>query len=279
LAALLNTSRTVHWFDLHTVVTVGGQILRWSATDRAVTINGNTWTIGPGLQRSRIAIRRGVQVDEMTVTVQANENTLVNSRPLLPLISRGFLDGARWRVSRAFAASADSAPVGLLTQFAGRVGDVGKLTRSSTQIRVVSDLDLLNTMVPRNLYQPGCLNTLFDAACGLSEAAARVTSTASSASNANRTTFGHSLAQAAGFFDLGWVAFTSGANAGVRRTVRVHTSGQITTTTPWPEAIAPGDAFTIVPGCDKSLATCTSKFNNRIRFRGQPFIPVPEIAT
>ncbi|WP_205684437.1 phage BR0599 family protein, partial [Acinetobacter baumannii] len=37
-----------------------------------------------------------------------------------------------------------------------------------------------------------------------------------------------------------------------------------------------GEAIRVYPGCDKRLDTCTNRFNNRARFRGAPFVPVPE---
>jgi hypothetical protein len=37
--------------------------------------------------------------------------------------------------------------------------------------------------------------------------------------------------------------------------------------------------FVAVPGCNRSLDACTFKFGNRIRFRGEPFIPLPETVT
>lgn len=34
-----------------------------------------------------------------------------------------------------------------------------------------------------------------------------------------------------------------------------------------------GDSLNIRPGCDKTLSTCISKFNNKENFRGEPFVP------
>jgi hypothetical protein len=39
-----------------------------------------------------------------------------------------------------------------------------------------------------------------------------------------------------------------------------------------------GDQFQLLPGCDRTLATCTNVFNNAIHFGGFPFIPTPETA-
>ena len=87
------------------------------------------------------------------------------------------------------------------------------------------------------------------------------------------------MAQAAGYFDLGVVKFTSGANNGVARTVKRHTSGQLVTLQPLPAAVANGDTFQVWPGCDKLQGTCSGKFANLARFRGQPYIPMAETVT
>jgi hypothetical protein len=34
----------------------------------------------------------------------------------------------------------------------------------------------------------------------------------------------------------------------------------------------------LLPGCDRTLATCTNAFNNAVHFAGFPYIPTPEIA-
>lgn len=165
--------------------------------------------------------------------------------------------------------------IGTLPIFQGRVG-VPHASRYEARLQVNSDAELLNVMIPRNIYQPGCSNTLFDAACGVSKAANAVAATASSASDALRTTFNTALGQAAGFFDMGFIVGVTGPNAGVARTVKVFASGVVTTIQPWPLAVAAGNTFTLYPGCDKSQATCSGKFANLLRFRGQPYVPAPE---
>jgi uncharacterized phage protein (TIGR02218 family) len=59
----------------------------------------------------------------------------------------------------------------------------------------------------------------------------------------------------------------------------VNAGGAVTVIYPWPFAPQNGDQFTIYPGCDKTLDTCTNKFGNRPRFRGFKFIPIPETVT
>ena len=81
-----------------------------------------------------------------------------------------------------------------------------------------------------------------------------------------------------GWFDLGTVTFTSGANNGISRTVKSYAPGVLNFSLPWPYTPAPGDTFTAYPGCDKMQATCRGKFNNVGRFSSEPFIPVAEVA-
>ena len=39
-----------------------------------------------------------------------------------------------------------------------------------------------------------------------------------------------------------------------------------------------GDQFQLLPGCDRSIATCTNVFNNAVHFGGLPYVPTPETA-
>jgi uncharacterized phage protein (TIGR02218 family) len=173
---------------------------------------------------------------------------------------------------------ADAGPVGALHWFSGRVAE-SDVDRYAARVTAVSDVELLDVQVPRDVYQPGCLNTLGDSLCGVTLAALAVTGTASGPSSADRTTVPHSLPQAAGHFDLGIMTMTGGANTGQRRTVRRHTTGQLQVLQPWPLPVVAGDSFSVRPGCDKTQGTCTTKFSNLARFRGMPYIPVAETVT
>lgn len=278
LAALLNSKQPLNKADLYTLTLASGTVYRWSGSDLVLTGGGNTWGLGPGLARTGVKFYVGVQVDTMTVTITDNVATTINDQPLVAFIRAGGLTGARLQVDKAFWGAADTAPVGALLWFPGRVADI-VCDRYSAAVTVKSDLELLDVMVPRDVYQAGCLNTLYDAACGKARAAYVVTSTAGSATDTRRITFAHSLGQAAGYFELGVITFTSGPNTGISRSVKTHTTGspgQLTVLQPWPFSVTSGDAFSIYPGCDKTRATCISKFSNLPRFRGMPFIPVPE---
>lgn len=168
--------------------------------------------------------------------------------------------------------------VGTVGLFSGRVGPSGS-NRYDAQLTVNSDIELLNVMVPRNVYQPGCNNTLFDAACGLAKSAFAASATASGATDATLTTFATSTTLADSYFAQGWAVGATGANAGVARTIKANGTNSLQTIRPWAAPVAAGDTFVLYPGCDKKQATCSAKFANLARFRGQPYVPAPETVT
>ena len=84
--------------------------------------------------------------------------------------------------------------------------------------------------------------------------------------------------QPQGWFTHGVIEFLDGGNAGLKRTIRMHESGALLLTLPLLEAPQAGQRIMVYPGCDKRLETCQNRFNNFARFRGAPFIPVPETA-
>lgn len=79
-----------------------------------------------------------------------------------------------------------------------------------------------------------------------------------------------------GWFVGGRLVWDGGANAGLAADLRSHRGGEEATLELWeapPRPAAPGDAFYITAGCDKSLATCREKFANALNFQGFPHMP------
>jgi uncharacterized phage protein (TIGR02218 family) len=278
LAAFLNSTTQVYMADLFTFTLSGDVVIRYTSADVPVTVNGNTYALGPVITRGNTKLAVGISVDSLDLTLEADTSVTVNAVPLLQFIANGGLDGARLSLARAFAAGPGSAWVGSLGLFSGRLSDI-QVSRYSAALAINSDSELLNVMVPRNVYQPGCGNTLFDGACGLSKAAFASAATAMSGTNTTKTVFTTDLAQADTYFALGFAVGVTGANAGVSRTVRAFAAGAIVTIQPWPQAVAIGDTFTVYPGCDKQQGTCSSKYANLSKFRGHPYIPAPETIT
>ena len=272
LVALLNSGKPVNMADLYTLTLANGTVFRWSGAAFGITGNGNTWVLGPGIQRGKIRWTTGVSVDDLNISLTDNIGTLINGVGLMAFIRANGLLGAYFQVDKAFWGVTDTAPVGALFAFAGTVAEV-KGGRNQVDLTINSPLHLLDTMIPREIWQAGCLNTVYDSACTLLTTTFAATATATSTTDTQRSTFSHGLAQATGYFNQGYMVGLTGANAGVQRAVKLHTTAILTSPNPWPLPVAIGDTFTVVPGCDGTQSTCTNKFANVIHFRGQPYIP------
>jgi uncharacterized phage protein (TIGR02218 family) len=134
---------------------------------------------------------------------------------------------------------------------------------------------VLDYDMPRNLYSPTCLHTLYDSGCGVTRGTFASNGSAAAGSTASVINFAGASANHA----QGSLVFSSGVNANVRATVKSVTPGAaLVLIYPLPSAPTVGDALTVYAGCDHTRATCQSRFGNLSNFRGFPFVPPPQIA-
>lgn len=122
------------------------------------------------------------------------------------------------------------------------------------------------------LYSPSCRAQLGDAKCKVNLAAHTVTGSVTIATS-NQVFKDTARVEAAGLFTSGLITFTSGANNGLSMEVKEFASATITLALPMPYAITVGAAYSLIKGCDKTLATCKARFNNVANFRGEPHVP------
>ncbi|HAV5429480.1 TPA: DUF2163 domain-containing protein [Acinetobacter baumannii] len=275
LIALLDADQFI-MADLYTITTIQGIEYCYTSYDVNLTVQGKEFRAdGPIISREGTSLSLGIEVDNLSITIETNENTKFGDVPIAQAFHNGILDGARFKLERIFMDmnTPTDTSAGTLVLFEGRIVEP-ELDRYEINASVVSDVDNLKLQMPRNLYTPGCLNTLFDSACGLLSADFAVNTTIGTNSTPNRILC--ELSQPQGWFTQGVVEFLEGVNIGIKRTVRLHEAGSLLLTLPLLEMAEIGEAIRVYPGCDKRLDTCTNRFNNRSRFRGAPFVPVPE---
>lgn len=276
LIELLASGRPFMMADCYTITLASGTVLRFTAFDITLTFGGTTWSsAGPIFQRGNTRTVIGLAVDTLDIKIAPRDTDLIGAQSWFQAACSGTLDGAEVILQRAFL-EAPPTVVGVLTMFVGNIAPIA-IDRMTIDVTCNSPLELLNTKLPRNLYQAGCQHVLFDTGCGLSPAAFAVAGSVTDAPT--RMGFTASMGEAAGWFDLGALQFSSGVLSGLRRSVKRWDGGAITLLNPLPIAPAIGDGFVVWPGCDRLKATCESaKFNNVVNFKGYPFIPVPETA-
>lgn len=275
LIALLDAEQFI-MADLYTITTIQGIEYRFTSYDFNLTVQGKEFRAdGPIISREGISLSLGIEVDNLSITIETNENTKFGEVSVAQAFHNGVLDGARFKLERVFMDmhTPTDTSAGTLVLFEGRIVEP-ELDRYVISASVVSDVDNLKLQMPRNLYTPGCLNTLFDSACGLLSADFAVNTTIGINSTPNRILC--NLSQPQGWFTQGVVEFLEGANVGIKRTVRLHEAGALILTLPLIDMPEIGESIRVYPGCDKRLDTCTNRFDNRSRFRGAPFVPVPE---
>jgi len=276
LVALLNSSTEFRMADCLTIATAS-QTARYTSADVDVIAGADRFVCtGPLIKRSSTKCSVGLEVDSLTLRVAHDGTQTIEGLPIARAARGGALDGAKIELRRAFLSSWEAPAVGAILLFSGRVSDVNP-GRTETEVIVKSDVELLNVKVPRNLFQPPCVRSVYSPGCGVQRGA--FTSGGTVMPGATTTQLPSTLTgHAVGYFDQGVVAFTSGANAGYRRTVKGYASGNFAFALPLPYAPAHGDAFIVYPGCDKRQSTCGDKFNNLPRFKGFPYVPKPEVA-
>ena len=281
LVAFLNAARAnpdapIAFADCFTFTLATGTILAYANVDQPVVYNGLTFRAdGPLVQGLKYKASVGLEVDKQQITIAARPTDLVAGSPFLNALRDGAFDGATVQRDRVFMSALGQAPIGGVTLFHGRVSTVDQVGRTSATITVASDLVVLDYDMPRNLYSPTCLHTLYDAGCGVISAAYAASGAVGAGSTASLINFSGALASHA----QGSLVFTSGVNANLRATVKsVAVGASLALMYPLPSSPAIGDAFTVYAGCDHTQATCSSRFSNLAAFRGFPFVPPPQIA-
>jgi uncharacterized phage protein (TIGR02218 family) len=253
-----------------------GTALTWTNVDLPVTYNGTTFSAtGPLVQGLKYKGSVGLEVDKQQIIIAARPTDLISGNPVLNAIREGAFDGATVQRDRVFLTAIGGATIGGVTMFHGRVSTIDNVGRTQAQITVASDLVILDYDMPRNIYSPTCVHTLYDSGCGV----IRGTYSLSGAAGAGSTVNLINTSLAAAGHAQGSILFTSGANANVRATVKSVAAGaSLSLMYPLPSPPAAGDSFTVAFGCDHTRGICQGRFNNLARFRGFPFVPPPQIA-
>jgi uncharacterized phage protein (TIGR02218 family) len=279
----LQQSRELAFADCFTITLADGTIARYTNAQYTVTIPQSgapslIYVAGDilvdGLKLKQTC---GVDIDEQSIDISFKPISTIAGLSWPIAVREGRFDGATIDRARAVLTQPGGTVIGdaAIVMFHGLVATVDNIGRLSCKMTVKSMLNKLAVDMPRDIWQPSCLNTLYDGLCTMVKAA----NGASGAVGASPSlTFIPWSGSAADVYDQGTITFESGANVGVSRTVRQSTISGLTLSRPLDYLPAVGDGFVVYKGCDKTMATCQARFNNRANFRGFPFVPPPELS-
>ena len=260
--------------DLYKLTLQSSLILRWSGGDVGVSYGGNLFAKGPMIKRDKIKLAMGLQTSTMALTLTSRGAAdQVAGYELFDAINREMLSGADLELKVGYYLPGNPTILDAVTRFVGRLG-TARMSAAGAKFQVVSPLILLDRAFPANTYTPYCSNSVYDGNCQLNRASFIMNAAVLFSSDG--FSFTTTTAMAAGYYSYGDATFTSGANKGFSQKIKVNTGTTVTFTKAWPFIPQPGDTVVLSQGCDKTKATCNTKFGNLINFRGQDKIPAPE---
>jgi uncharacterized phage protein (TIGR02218 family) len=276
--------------DLYAITLAGATpTYYFTSAQMPVTALGQLWQTGLVIKRGPIKQSIGLTVDTMDVSfsVQQNNSTgtpVIAGRTFLKAAADRVFDGGRLFFRKMFLTDFNDTTPGAVDWFQGRINKV-QMGRLTCQMSINSDAEMLNVQMPPNLVQKTCNHVFCDPGCGLSLAS--YTDTGAVASVSTILNIESNLIKPEKYYSLGRLTFLTGVNATNPRTTYYvkysSAAGEIQLIRPLPGVPAIGDTFQVSAGCPHTLAACSNTnaavgpvLNNRGRFKGEPFVPVPE---
>ena len=102
LIALLDADQFL-MADLYTITTVQNQVHRYTNYDYDLIVGGNTYlTDGPIISREGFNLSLGVEVDNLSVSIESTDENDFNLIPIAQAFHNGQMDGARFKLERIF---------------------------------------------------------------------------------------------------------------------------------------------------------------------------------
>lgn len=247
-----------------------GSVLGFTDHDRVLDFAGVRFEPESGFTPSAIEAGTGLAADTHEVAGALSSDRITEED-----ILRGLYDRAEvklWLVDWSDVARRVVLSRGLIGEV--RRGEV------AFEAEITGLSDLLSQPVGR-AYVHSCPCRLGDAKCGVDAEAFTGAGSVVSVTDGRRFAAAGLGAVEAGWYTGGVLRWTSGRNEGLEGQVKVHAgAGASVVLELWLSPVFPvvaGDAFTVVAGCDKTMGTCGSKFDNLLNYRGFPQMPGDDV--
>lgn len=247
-----------------------GVQLGFTSSDRDIIIGGKVYLSAPSFNPSALIMSAGLSVDTIELA-----GVLSHKAIRADDLAAGRYDSA---LITLFLIDWQNPDAGSQPLSSGRFGAVRQEDQNFT-VEVRGLTDGLDAPVVE-AYSPECRAELGDQRCTINLRRFRwigsVTRVIDAITFQAQFPPGSALTNAD---DLayGRVRWLSGANDAVD--IDILTSSytnaivQIGLRAPTPKNVIVGDRLEVTSGCDKRFDTCRLRFNNRLNFRGEPFVP------
>lgn len=238
-----------------------GEILRIAEADESITVSAQTFAPLPGATISAVKHIIGGEAPSMEIRFAHSEGGTIDTAEL----NNGFWDGASVVVYLVNRASLTTLGDPLFTGIIDTVSLDPIGSGGSFDIRglTASAESYIQT------FQPMCRTDLFSSLCQLVETDWDHTGTVDTIIDRfNFTVAGLAAPPADGWFNQGTFVTASG----FKGVVANWSQGTLTITMYQPQCmtrLTEGEGITLYPGCDKTGATCRTKFSNKINFQAE----------
>jgi len=237
---------------------VGTEHWRYTSGDVAVVYNGETYE-PVELQRGEISYDEKLEANTISITFK------YLSQPAAEFVGIGPSELIWISIHKLHRdmVTEETTPI-----FIGQLKDTS-FQGVSAQVTCVGFEHFLKQIVPRLRYGPGCQWNLYDPnTCKIVKASYTTTGVLSGVS-ANGLTLISTVfsSQTSGYYNQGFIKYGA-----YYRMISNHTSNSVTLRYPIPGLVT-GVSIEVSAGCDKTRATCISKFNNINNHLGFKDIP------
>lgn len=274
LRTYLHSRTEFYKCDLYELTLQSGLVFRYANYDMAISLpDGRTFTHkGPQFKRDRTKLSSEITVDKMNVTVYVEQTDKIGGAPIMHVAHNGGFDEATLAIYKCFM-DTPGVVVGTVHMFSGDI-DVKDGGGLEMNWEVKSKVQKLNVEYPTRKYYSTCPYSLYDDGCGLNVNNFTVQGKVTSVNSYQD--FNIDAMAANNYYDQGGIEWLSGPLTGVSAPVKTSIGGRIIMLIPLAAAPEVGNTFRIYPGCNKMPAMCRDKFNNFLRNRATPYIPLKE---
>jgi uncharacterized phage protein (TIGR02218 family) len=250
-----------------------GVIVGLTQHDRDFQFDGTLFKAASSFTSADHERELGLGPDRTAISGALNANT----------ISEADLKLGRWDGAKIEAFWVDwTNPADFIAMWCGLIAGAN-WRGSAFELDVVGQEAALNQEIGQ-VYARTCNARFGDGRCGvdLDVPAHRIVATLISVSSDRDVAIAAPAGKLVADFQGGTILITngpaSGWTSGIHSITPSPTGWEIAITRPFPVMPVVGNAVLIQAGCDKTFATCKSRFANHLNFRGQPHMPGDDVA-
>ena len=236
-----------------------GVTLGFTSHDRDLVLDGLRLRAAPGIRPAALRLTTDIDGDDAQMDGALTHDSLSGVD-----LAAGRFDGAT-----VLAGTIDWQTGEAQVLFAGSMGETEVVDKgfSAKLLSLKAALDF--DPVPRT--SPGCRARFCGPGCNLSPA--RCTREALVAEVDGATNGVRFAGLTASDFVFGELRWLDGPAVGLRQAIIAESDGMLVLDGPIPAGVMAGTRGQLREGCDRTMATCATRFDNAVNFRGEPFLP------